>query len=493
MGVLTILSSKLIASIRLSRKEGFYRFKQLMESLKPVMDENATVNTITEGKATCKLNKKVFYNPVQELNRDISIQFLNIISQYEQNSTTRVKLLEALAASGLRSARYALELPSDKFELHANDHDQSAFQLLQQNLKDYPVEIHCSDACELMRRNLMFSVIDIDPYGSPAKFLESAIVGVKRPGVLMITATDAAVLCGSGPHQRTCSLGKYSSLPMPNNSSCHEFGLRILLFSILQHCARYGVSMSPLMSLSVDFYFRVFVQLKRGQSNVKDQLLKFCGYCLYCPDCRSKWIIPMDGNVLSMNTCTFCSRSLSMAGPLWIGPLHSSQLLENMLKATEQQSCELKTKNRMIGIFTVMLEELDKCPLYIVLTDMCKKLQTTTPSMKIFRSAIVNAGYSVSSTHCNKEGLKTDAPYSVLWTLLAKWASNNPGKSEDKLSDLAKTLRSYKCETELNIDFKLRLDAQSKAQITGLKRFPPNPEPFWGPAKRPRESQNSNT
>lgn len=38
--------------------------------------------------------------------------------------------------------------------------------------------------------------VDIDPYGSPSIFLDSAVQSVADGGMLMCTATDMAVLCG---------------------------------------------------------------------------------------------------------------------------------------------------------------------------------------------------------------------------------------------------------------------------------------------------------
>jgi tRNA (guanine26-N2/guanine27-N2)-dimethyltransferase len=44
----------------------------------------------------------------------------------------------------------------------------------------------------------MFSIfqVDLDPYGSPSVFLDSAVQSVADGGILMCTATDMAVLCG---------------------------------------------------------------------------------------------------------------------------------------------------------------------------------------------------------------------------------------------------------------------------------------------------------
>lgn len=43
---------------------------------------------------------------------------------------------------------------------------------------------------------LCFFQVDLDPYGSPSVFLDSAVQSVVDGGMLMCTATDMAVLCG---------------------------------------------------------------------------------------------------------------------------------------------------------------------------------------------------------------------------------------------------------------------------------------------------------
>ena len=41
-----------------------------------------------------------------------------------------------------------------------------------------------------------FAVIDLDPYGSPTPFLDAAVQSVADGGLLCVTCTDMAVLCG---------------------------------------------------------------------------------------------------------------------------------------------------------------------------------------------------------------------------------------------------------------------------------------------------------
>jgi tRNA (guanine26-N2/guanine27-N2)-dimethyltransferase len=52
-----------------------------------------------------------------------------------------------------------------------------------------------------------YDAIDLDPYGTPAHFLDSALQAVAEGGLLAVTATDMAVLCGnSGEVRAACKL-----------------------------------------------------------------------------------------------------------------------------------------------------------------------------------------------------------------------------------------------------------------------------------------------
>jgi tRNA (guanine26-N2/guanine27-N2)-dimethyltransferase len=63
-----------------------------------------------------------------------------------------------------------------------------------------------------------FDVIDLDPYGSPAEFLDGAVQSVSDGGMLAVTCTDMAVLCGN--HCEAC-YAKYGSMSL-KGKFCHE-------------------------------------------------------------------------------------------------------------------------------------------------------------------------------------------------------------------------------------------------------------------------------
>ena len=196
-----------------------------------------------------------------------------------------IRILDALAASGLRSIRYVKEVPGVK-QVIVNDLDQVAVDQAHENVKFNNVDpaIVCpqqvsfsfipsdenltntthaqGDAISYMyncrKREDQFDVIDLDPYGSAVPFIDSAMQAVKDGGMLNVTCTDMAVL--SGNHPEAC-FSKYRSMPMPKSRYLHELALRIVLNTLETSANRYGRVCVPMASFGIDFYVRLFVRV----------------------------------------------------------------------------------------------------------------------------------------------------------------------------------------------------------------------------------------
>jgi tRNA (guanine26-N2/guanine27-N2)-dimethyltransferase len=135
--------------------------------------EENNYEKISEGKASVyfrKTQNDVFYNPVQEFNRDLSVAVLNTYSSV--NNEKKLRILEAFAASGIRSIRYGLEIANCK-EIIANDFDTKAVELIDKNVKmngvNDLVRPNYGDAVAYMNEQIKsktkFDCIDLDPYG----------------------------------------------------------------------------------------------------------------------------------------------------------------------------------------------------------------------------------------------------------------------------------------------------------------------------------------
>jgi hypothetical protein len=83
------------------------------------------------------------------------------------------------------------------------------------------VEVKWRCSCIYEQRLIVFQAydaVDLDPYGTPSTLLDSAVQAVVEGGMLMVTATDMAVLCGNNAD--SC-WSKYGSFPL-HRPYCHE-------------------------------------------------------------------------------------------------------------------------------------------------------------------------------------------------------------------------------------------------------------------------------
>jgi tRNA (guanine26-N2/guanine27-N2)-dimethyltransferase len=102
---------------------------------------------------------------------------------------------------------------------------------------------------------------------------------------------------------------------------------------------------------------------------------------------------------------------------------------------------------------TVAQEELNDCPLFYNLSDLGNVLRSTLPSMHVFRSALINAGYRVSGVHTEPYGFKTDAPMSVIWDIMKCWKKASGVAKKQKETTAAYKLMQK--EPEFTADFTL--------------------------------------
>jgi len=496
---------------------------------------------VEEGKAQVlfpSLND-VFYNPVQEFNRDLSIAVIKQHAKFFQQQKAQnihqkakkdegneenagpgstecsteltasvacpggLKILEGLSASGLRSIRYAKEVPGVE-KITANDWSKQAVESIERNVQHndvgHIVTGNHGDASMVMyghrRWDQRFHVIDLDPYGSPTPFLDAAVQSVADGGLLCVTATDMAILCGNAPE--TCYT-KYGAIPL-KSKCCHEMGLRILLQCIESHATRYGRYIQPLLSLSIDFYCRVFVRIYTGQARCKETTSKL-GYVHQCTGCETFSIQPLgrmtrrdDGNTkFSLVTgppvgasCQHCGGSHHTGGPIWLAPLHHPEFVLSLLESVDEDL--FSTQDRIRGMLSVVLEELPDVPLYYDISRLCNITKVVQGKLTDYRSAVLNAGYRVSLSHANKHAFKTDAPIQFIWDMLRVWGQKNGVK----LKNLAegspgRTIMSKEPVTE-NISFELHDDANPESRKNKMKRFQQNPERNWGPKMRSKTS-----
>lgn len=156
---------------------------------------------------------------------------------------------------------------------------------------DCKIKISQADATSILYSHRspsdQFDVIDLDPYGSAVPFLDGALQSVSENGLLCVTCTDLAVLAGHNyPEKAYSAYGGVSG----KSEYVHEIALRLLLHSIEMTAARYGRTIQPLLSLSIDFYVRVFLLVKISPKEVKNVATRngIVYLCSGCGDFREQ-------------------------------------------------------------------------------------------------------------------------------------------------------------------------------------------------------------
>jgi len=111
---------------------------------------------------------------------------------------------------------------------------------------------------------------------------------------------------------------------------------------------------------------------------------------------------------------------------MWAGPLHDKDFIQKLKETVDSLDEEVyKTKPRIQGTLSLVEEELD-VPFYRTPSGLSHVLHCQTPSSDQVWSALANAGYKVSSTHCLAGAFKTDAPAHVLWDMMKAWVFFHP-------------------------------------------------------------------
>ncbi|XP_043550927.1 tRNA (guanine(26)-N(2))-dimethyltransferase isoform X2 [Chiloscyllium plagiosum] len=410
-----------------------------------------------------------------------------------------IRVLEGLAASGLRSIRFAKEVPGIH-SIVANDFSEKAVTLMKRNIElnevQHLVTASLADAsmllCGSRRRQDRFDVIDLDPYGSPSQFIDAAVQAVSEGGLLCVTCTDMAVMAGNSGE--TC-YSKYGAMSL-KSKFCHEMALRIILHNLDLRANCYQRYVVPVLSVSVDFYIRVFVQVFTGQAKVKASASKQA-LIYHCVGCGTFHLQRMGKMISHGNNykytassgppvgteCEHCYQRHMLGGPVWAEQIHDQDFVERVLKSVEHNPKRFKTSDRILGVLSMAKEELPDCPLYYTMDHLSSVIRCNTPSLLQMRSALLHAGYRVSLSHACQKAVKTDAPPSVIWDIMRCWEKIHPVKRE-KLSESCPAFRILSKEPVLQACFDIREDANPKSRKQGLKRFQENPEANWGPKAR---------
>jgi len=358
----------------------------------------------------------VFYNPVMELNRDIAIL---AVQAYQRVVNREISVCEPLTSSGIRGVRFATETHGVKNVL-ISDINQRAFNLAKHNVQlnglAERVTVQHKDAnCLLSCHGApheRFDVVDVDPFGSPVPYLDAAIRALRNSGLLAVTATDMAPLCGV--HAKAC-IRKYGGRPL-RTEYCQELAVRLLAGCIATVAAKHDIGIRVVFSHCSDHYVRVYAEIGYGAKKA-DESVKSLGYVLHCFNCLHRETAK-DLFAKRLEQCPECGSKMDYAGPLWLEKMFDKQFCELMAKENTYKA--FRNSGKIAKLLSLATTEADAPIAYYVVDKISNKLALPVPAVDALLQVLRDNGFQAFSTHFNSRGIRTDAPALTIQKFLQK-------------------------------------------------------------------------
>ena len=365
---------------------------------------NESFQEIIEGKTKLLVPKKsitekvppkkpVFFNPKAKLNRDFSVI---AYAAFLKNFQGPKIFLEGLSGTGARGLRVANELKIENIII--NDLNPTALKIAEysaklNNIKN--IEFSEKEVCRFFsnhsKKGERGSIIDIDPFGSPAAFFDCGIRATMHGGILSTAATDLQVL--NGLFQGACKR-KYGGIPVRTEYG-NEIAIRLVLGCLRIVAARLGVQVIPLFVESDMHYYRTYVKVL----NRPDQQENI-GYILHCKNCGHRKI-----TLEQEQECELCKLKISIAGPLWIGNIFNKEFIQDMLLEIQNlevdKVCE-KTLHKCLA-------ESEMSGTYFTLDEIASKMKSSPPKLENAISYLQKNNFVASVTSFSPTGFRTDA------------------------------------------------------------------------------------
>ncbi|KKA29923.1 hypothetical protein TD95_001467 [Thielaviopsis punctulata] len=472
-------------------------------------------------------------------------------------------ILDALSASGLRALRYSHELPFVT-SVTANDLSASAIDYIKLNAEhnklSHKIQVSRDDAIAHMYRRIAddlskrdkhgnpsytnrYNVIDLDPYGTASPFIDAAVQGVKDGGLLCVTCTDSAIWAGHSYCEK--SFASYGGIPIKGFHT-HEVGLRLILHTVATSAARYGLAIEPMLSLSIDYYTRIFIRVTKSQAAVKFNASKTmlvyncdhgCGAWETQHIMRARVMAAKSGkshyykHIMAQGPtsdilCRHCGTKMHLAGPMYGGMIQSPEFIQRVLDMLPTLDPTVYgTLSRIEGMLTTARGEnlpepdpeealpqadkeaarIDEHPFYFIPSRLAGIFCCETPNEDLIRGALKHLGFRVTRSHCKPNSIKTDAPWtSIMWVFKEYIRQVAPVKMENikENSPAWKLLNGGgkpegpeevgEQETELRktlvFDEALqKLGRDGEISSKKLVRYQVNPREHWGPMTRARK------
>jgi len=362
-------------------------FEEIIEGQTKLMVPKKSITDTTPPK------KPAFFNPKASLSRDFSIiAYAAFLESFEGPKI----FLEGLSGIGARGLRVANELEVDNVII--NDLNLSALELAKysgklNNLQN--VEFSEDEICRFFsnhsKKGTRGSIVDIDPFGSPAQFFDCGLRATMHGGILSCTATDLQVL--NGLFQNACKR-KYGGIPIKTEYG-NEIAIRLILGCLRVDAGRLGLEIIPLYVESNFHYYRTYVKVNK-RPDQEDNL----GYVVHCMNCGHRKM-----NLEKRSSCELCGSENNNGGMLWIGKIFDRKFIEQMI-----------LKIPSLSLSKICEKDLKKCfaesempGIYFTLDEIASKMKSSPPKLSDAINRLHSNGFMASPTVFNPTGFRTNA------------------------------------------------------------------------------------
>ena len=394
--------------------------------LPPAKEDRTEKQLERHGKGPAdKAHRSAFHNPAMADCRTRSVLLMDYMLDTEWFNKPHIHTLDALCATGSRINRWLTELPPEKAErllLVGADLDEEALEYAQQNCPN--VEFRNEDSRQVLLSS-GWQWVDIDPFGSPVPFLDSAMQSSARRAVMEITATDTAALTGSSA---SACLRRYGA-KIRTDEMAHDSALRLLMATVARTAAQHDRCIMPLLSSWDSHHIRVSVKVHRSiqAANVLEEQL---GWRVASPTAE-ELVAATEAGLHpqgSEGEQPFCLLPFShpirrddrrISGPLWTGPLFDQDVLASM---TVERAVTLCGDDAEPAVRHLVGEAALASTPSLIITDMLPKFCEVGGPPKIVDliDGIEKAGYKATTARWGAPAIRSNAP----WTTILRVTEN---------------------------------------------------------------------
>ena len=313
------------------------------------------------------------------IDRDLEVAVGRAVAQ---GRAGRLRVWEMTAATGVRGLRLLHESGA-LGELLSTESHPCAFDVLERNSARYS-----SEGARARRHDARVPVpglapvdwVDLDPYGTPAPFLPSALSALGEGGLLSITATDLRVLAGV---ERGAAERRYGGRPIRGRLG-PEGGLRLLLAWVDRALRARGFRARPLLSYVRDHHVRAYVRVEPENGSSSPVGLVELGTWTGPP-------LPGPGPY----------------GPLWLGPLFDPALVA--LLQVPATAAEPERLARFLG--RLQDETAADRPFFYESNSLAESLRLAEPPpVSRLIDALRAEGEVAARSHVREGAFRTTAP-----------------------------------------------------------------------------------